>query len=45
MSLTYNYKIKRLKPQNTQLGILGIYEFCQKFQQRVLGPGEYAGVI
>ena len=40
MSQTYNDNIKRLKPQDTQLGILKIYAFCWKIQQNELGPGE-----
>ena len=32
--------IKRPKLQDTQLGILRIYAFCQKIQQRAAGPGE-----
>ena len=40
MSQRCNDNIKRPKPQDTQLGILKIYTFCQKIQQRVLRPGE-----
>ena len=32
--------IKRLMPQDTQLGNLKIYAFCQKILQLALGPGE-----
>ena len=42
MSQTYNDNIKRPKPQDTQLGILKIYPFCWKIQQRNLDPGESA---
>ena len=46
MSQRCNDNIKRLKPQDAQLGILKIYTFCQKIQQRVLHPGEStAGVM
>ena len=34
-----NDNTKRPKPKETQLGILKIYVFCQKIQQRALGPG------
>ena len=36
MSQRYNGNIKRPKP----LGILEIYSFCQKIQQKASGPGE-----
>ena len=42
MSQTYNYNIKRSKLQDIQLGILKVYAFCWKIQQRALGPGESA---
>ena len=45
MSQRYNDNIKRPKLQDTQLGILKIYVFCQKIQQRVSGPGESAGDV
>ena len=46
MSQGYNNNIKRPNLQDTQLGILKTYKFCQKIQQRVLGPGEStAGVM
>ena len=32
--------IKRQEPKENQLGILKIYTFCQKVQQRALGPGQ-----
>ena len=35
MSQTYYDNIKKPKLQDTQLGILKIYAFCQKIQQRV----------
>ena len=31
---------KRPKPKEKQLGILNIFAFCQKIQQKTLGPGE-----
>ena len=31
---------KRPKPQDTQIGILKIYSFCQKIQQKASGPRE-----
>ena len=40
MSQTCNDKIKKPKPQDTQLWIIQIYAFCQKIQQRASGPGE-----
>ena len=41
-----NENIKKPKPQDILLGILKIYAFCQKIQQRASGPGEStAGVI
>ena len=40
MDETYNDNIKRPKLQDTQLGILKIYTFCQKIQQRASSPGE-----
>ena len=42
MSQRYNDNIKRPESQDTQLGILKICTFCQKIQQRALGPGESA---
>ena len=30
----------RPKPKENQLGILKMYAFCQKIQQKTLGPGE-----
>ena len=33
MDETYNDNIKRPKLQDTQLGILKIYAFCQKFSR------------
>ena len=38
MSQTYNDNIDRPKPQDVRVGILKIYLFCWKFQQRNLGP-------
>ena len=40
MNQRYNDYVKRPKPQDTQLGILKIYAFYQKIQQRTSGPGE-----
>ena len=40
MSQTYHDNIKKPKLQDTQLGILKIYAFCQKIQQRASCPGE-----
>ena len=40
MSQTYYDNIKKPKLQDTQLGILKIYAFCQKIQQRASGPEE-----
>ena len=46
MSQRYNGKTKRPKLQDTQLGILKIFVFCQKIDWRSLGPGESgAGVM
>ena len=33
MSQIYNQKLKRSKPQDTQLGILKMYAFCRKFSR------------
>ena len=38
MSQRYNDDIKRLKPQDTQLGILKIQAFCWEIQQRASDP-------
>ena len=40
MRQRYNNNTKRPKPKEDQLGILKIYAFCQKIQQKTLGPGE-----
>ena len=40
MSQRYNDNIKRPKPKENQLGVLKIYTFCQKIQQKASGPGE-----
>ena len=45
MSQRYNHNIKRPKPKENQLGIWKIYAFCQKIQQRALGPGEKAAGV
>ena len=42
MSQRYNDSIKRQKLQDSQLGILKIYAFCRKIQQRAFCPGESA---
>ena len=43
MSQRYSDNIKRQK--DTQLGILKINSFCQKVQERPLGPGESIVVV
>ena len=46
MSQRYNDNIKRPKLQDIQLGILKIYAYFRKIQQRVSGPGaSTAGVM
>ena len=40
MKQRYNDNTKRPKPKENQLGILNIYAFCQKIQQRASGPAE-----
>ena len=45
MSQRYNDNIKRWKPEVIDLGILKMYAFCQKIQQRALGPGESAAGV
>ena len=45
MSQTYNDSIKRSKPQDTRLGIIKIFAFCWKIQQRKSGSGESAAVV
>ena len=45
MSQIYNDNIKRPKPQDIPLGILEIYAFYQKIQQRASGPGENTAEI
>ena len=40
MSQIYNDNIKRPKPQDFPLGILKIYAFYRKIQQRASGAGE-----
>ena len=42
MGQRYNGNTKRPKPKENQLGILKLYTFCGKIQQRALGPGESA---
>ena len=39
-SQRYDDKAKRPKPQVSHLGILSVYAFCWKINQRALGPGE-----
>ena len=41
----HNDNIERAKLQNAQLGILRIYAFCWKIQQRMFGPGESAAGV
>ena len=45
MSQRYNYKTKRSKPKENQLGIIKIYAFCWKNQQRSSSPGESAAGV
>ena len=45
MSQRYNDNTKRPKPKQNQPGILKIYRFCQKIQQRASGPGESAAGV
>ena len=45
MSQRYNHISKRPKPQDTQLGILKIYVFCRKIQQKAPGPRESAAEV
>ena len=46
MNQRYNDNTKRPELKENQLGILKIYAFCQKIQQRASGPGGSAtGVI
>ena len=46
MSQKHNGNTKRPKLKENQVGILKIYAFCQKIQQKALGPGEStAGVM
>ena len=40
MRQRYNDNTKRPKPKENQLGILKIYAFCQKIQQKTSDPGE-----
>ena len=40
MSQRYNDNTKMPKSKENQLGILNIYAFCLKMQQKTLGPGE-----
>ena len=42
MRQRYNDNRKKPKTKQNQLGILKFYVFCQKIQQRALGPGESA---
>ena len=45
MSQRCNDNTKSPKLKEKQLGILKIYTFCQKIQQRVSGPGESASGV
>ena len=40
MRQRYNNNTKRPRPKENQLGILKIYTFWQKIQQKTSGPGE-----
>ena len=40
MRKRYTDNTKRPKPNENQLGILKIYAFCQKIQQKTSGPGQ-----
>ena len=40
MMARYNDNTKRPKLKENQLGILKIYAFCRKIQQRASGPGD-----
>ena len=40
MRQIYNDNTKKPKPKENQLGILKIYAFCQKIQQKTSDPGE-----
>ena len=42
ISERYNGFIKKPKSEENQLGILKIYTFCQKIQQKALGAGQSA---
>ena len=45
MRQRYNDNTKRLKPKENQLGILKMYPFHQKIQQRASGLGESAAGV
>ena len=45
MRQRYNDNTKRPKPNKNKLGILQIYAFCQKIQQRASGTGENAAGV
>ena len=45
MSQRYNENIKRPKLQDIQLGILKIYAFYRRIQQKALGPEESAACV
>ena len=40
MRQIYNDNTKKPKPKENQLGILKIYAFCLKIQQKTSDPGE-----
>ena len=42
MRQKYNDNIKRPKFKENQIGIIKMYAFCQKIEQRTSGPGESA---
>ena len=45
MSQIYNDNTERPKLKENQLGVLKIYAFCQRIQQRTSGPGESAAGV
>ena len=45
MSQRYNDNTIRPKPKQNEPGILKIYRFCQKIQQKASGPGESAAGV
>ena len=45
MSQRYNDNTERPKLEENQLGILKVYAFCQKVQERASGPRESAAGV